>query len=240
MAENERDPDISRRYRDLGREEPPRHLDDAILAASRRDVRRKPWLYPVAAAAAAGVLAVAVSLHVERQPPEEVASYEPSVAAKPEEPAKPAAEEPAKPAPEVLARPAPPPAASRGERRAEKAPAPVFVPDPKPSAEKPSADAAGPGVLADRRDDTRDLAKQSGAGSATAEQAPAARARAAEPQRPLAALQLDEAPLPWLERIAKLRQEGKHEDADRALAEFRKRYPDFKIPEAMLGRVERK
>jgi hypothetical protein len=61
-----------------------------------------------------------------------------------------------------------------------------------------------------------------------------------ESERPLAALGLDEAPLPWLERIAKLREEGKHEEADRALAEFRKRYPDFRISEAMLEKVERK
>ena len=107
--------------------------------------------------------------------------------------------------------------------------------------------------MADRRNDTGDLAKQSGAGSATAEQpesraarpqsapAPAAASpRMREAERPLAALGLDEAPLPWLERIARLREEGKHEDADRALAEFRKRYPDFRISEEMLRRVEKK
>ena len=40
-----------------------------------------------------------------------------------------------------------------------------------------------------------------------------------------------------LERIAKLRETGKHADADRALEAFRKRYPDFRIPEAMWERV---
>ena len=43
-----------------------------------------------------------------------------------------------------------------------------------------------------------------------------------------------------LERIAVLRAQGRHEEADRALAEFRKRYPDFRIPEATLQRVERR
>ena len=43
-----------------------------------------------------------------------------------------------------------------------------------------------------------------------------------------------------LERIAELRKQGKHDEADKALAEFRKRYPDFKIPAAMLERVERR
>ena len=220
MAEHEKDAQLSQRYRDLGREEPPRHIDDAILAASRREVRRKPWLYPVAAAAALGVLAVAVSLHVEREQPEEIVTM------------KEAAPAPA-PAPAPAA-PEPP----RAVQRAEKAPAPVFVPDPKP----------------ERRDDTRDLAKQSGAGSAAAEQMPESRAarpqsapapvaaspRMREAERPLAALGLDEAPLPWLERIARLREEGKHDEADRALAEFRKRYPDFRIPDPMREKVERK
>ena len=36
------DPKISERYRELPREEPPRALDDAILAASRRAVQARP------------------------------------------------------------------------------------------------------------------------------------------------------------------------------------------------------
>jgi len=43
-----------------------------------------------------------------------------------------------------------------------------------------------------------------------------------------------------LERIAELRKQGLHDEADRALAEFRKRYPDFKLTEAMRERVERR
>ena len=40
-----------------------------------------------------------------------------------------------------------------------------------------------------------------------------------------------------LERIAKLRETGQQAEADRALEAFRKRYPDFRIPEAMWERV---
>src|SRR5687768_2770214 len=76
----------SQRYRELGREEPPRALDDAILAASRRAIEgdkgqtrpaplvvpsgRRRWYFPLAAAAII-VLAVAVTMHVEREQPGE-------------------------------------------------------------------------------------------------------------------------------------------------------------------------
>ena len=43
-----------------------------------------------------------------------------------------------------------------------------------------------------------------------------------------------------LDRIALLRAQGQHDEADKALAEFRKRYPEYKIPEAMRERIERR
>jgi predicted TIM-barrel fold metal-dependent hydrolase len=55
-----------------------------------------------------------------------------------------------------------------------------------------------------------------------------------------AAASAPEAPAHWLERIARLRSEGRHEQADEALAEFRKRYPDFRISPEMLEKVEKK
>ena len=75
------DDKILRRYRELPREEPPRHLDDAILAAARRAVHTRPaplvvptgrqrWYFPLAAAAII-VLAVAVTMHMEREQPAE-------------------------------------------------------------------------------------------------------------------------------------------------------------------------
>src|SRR5215831_3405502 len=70
------DPKLSQRYRELPREEPPRALDEKILAASRRAVESRPaplvaptgrrrWYVPVAAAAVI-VLSVAVVVHMDR------------------------------------------------------------------------------------------------------------------------------------------------------------------------------
>jgi hypothetical protein len=41
-----------------------------------------------------------------------------------------------------------------------------------------------------------------------------------------------------LEAIAKLRREARHEEADKALAEFRRKRPDYRIPDAMWERVK--
>jgi len=46
-----------------------------------------------------------------------------------------------------------------------------------------------------------------------------------------------ETPQRWLERIAKLREAGRHKEADESLAQFRRRHPGYEIPEAMRARV---
>jgi len=43
-----------------------------------------------------------------------------------------------------------------------------------------------------------------------------------------------------LERIARLRAAGRDEEADKALEEFRRKHPDYRIPEAMRERLERR
>jgi hypothetical protein len=50
----------------------------------------------------------------------------------------------------------------------------------------------------------------------------------------LARILAEEPPEKVLERIAELRKAGMHEEADKALEAFRKRYPDYKIPESAL------
>jgi TolA-binding protein len=48
------------------------------------------------------------------------------------------------------------------------------------------------------------------------------------------------APEQWLQGIADLRRQGRHEEADKALAEFRRTYPDYRISEAILEKVEKR
>jgi hypothetical protein len=181
---DERDPKASRRYRELGGEEPPAALDDAILAASRRAVApRRRWYIPLAAAAVA-VLAVGVALQVRREPPDTEAVTAPAQVKEAPAEAKRRSDE-----------------SGRGLRDSR-------------LEEKPSAPAAAP--QAEEQNGTRQFA----------DQAPAR--------------VMQEGPEPWLGRIAQMRGEGRHEEADKALAEFRQRYPDYRIPPQMLEKIERK
>lgn len=229
MTEHDDERKISQRYRELPREEPPAHLDEAIRAHARRmgatrpaplvpPTGRRSWHYP-AAAAAVLVLAVAVTWQVERaqpDPAEVVAVSPPPPAAQPE----------TGPPPEVQARAegrsAGPKAESSAPLRRE-APArqrkdePRFVPD-----------AATRSEVEDRRAEAQGAPQ---AASPAAEDAPRALARQRSAET--------EAPEAWLERIARLRREGRHEEADKALAEFRKRFPAFKIPAGTLERIEK-
>jgi hypothetical protein len=50
---------------------------------------------------------------------------------------------------------------------------------------------------------------------------------------------LPEGPEQWLERIARLRSLARDEEAEKELARFRERYPDYRIPDAMAKRVEK-
>jgi len=221
------DPKVSRRYRELGAEEPPRELDDAILAAARRAAGARPgsagrafpqrWYAPLAAAAVL-VLAVAVTLHTQIEQPE-VAAPAPDVAkAKKEVIARPAEPSGFAPDPAPPAAPVPAPA--------PRAQAEIRVPHPSAGASGATAGGAA------ERDVRTDLAREHGRQPAAAEavarsaQVPAG-AVAATPEREL-------------ERIAGLRAQGRHDEADRALADFGKRYPEYRIPEQMRARVERR
>jgi len=232
------DPKISQRYRELPREEPPRHVDEAILAAARRatgarpaplvvPVGRRRWYFPLAAAAII-VLAVAVTVQVQKEPdPEAVV---PPIAA-----SKVPADEPAvQPAPR--AEPPTPPAKRE-----------VFTPDPKPApAQERSAGAAADSrELRAQRDaaqraDLEKAQKDAVGGVRESQQAKAALRARAEAVTGAAANFAAASPEQWLQGIADLRRQGRDDEADRQLAEFRKRYPDYRISGAILEKVEKK
>jgi hypothetical protein len=192
---DERDPKVSQRYRELGAEEPPRHADEAILAASRR---RWKWYYP-AAAAAVIVLAVAVTVHVERERPDPGSAV-------------------------LMQAPQPAREFGRGPRVTEESRADSAAREKREA--QPSAPAVAPAPAS----------KPSVAEPPRAARDEAAAARALEaPAEGMLGKQLAEVPPEKaIERIAALRKEGKHEEADKLLEAFRKRYPDYKLPESVL------
>jgi hypothetical protein len=93
----------------------------------------------------------------------------------------------------------------------------AFAPEPPASPAAPAAASPAPPAARLKREA---LAAQAPAGAAAAD-----------------AQAVDE-PTRELEAIARLRVEGRHEEADKALAEFRRKRPDYRIPDAMLERVK--
>jgi hypothetical protein len=231
MAEQER-PDfgherdeVSHLYQGLARDEPPARLDAAIRNEARRALAmhpaplvpptgRRTWYFPFAAAAVI-VLAVAVTWQMEREQGDPVGSAADAVRAPMEAERK---DEGRALEPKSQAR-------SRNE-----------APQPKVKAEVQAG--AKPPIPTP----TDSLAKQSqsaAAGVATAPAAPAAAPAGERAEARVQAFGAAEPPERWLERIAVLREQGRQEEADRQLAEFRKRYPDFRIAAEMLKRVEK-
>ena len=276
------DDKLLQRYRALSREEPPRALDDAILAASRRAVAAKPalsrrWAAPVSIAAVL-VLAFGVTLEIQREEPgiEYQAPKRPEPSAAPVESPKveaPASREDKAPAMEL--RRAAPPALRKATPSKGAAPAtqdaaiaakPVervpeaFAPSP-PARPVPAAPPApAPQMQAIPVPETASMDRMrdanvapgpasgspaaSGATAATAASrakvmsAPAAKAERSEAERtPSRAFPAPSEPERELERIAKLREEGRNDEADKALDEFRRKYLDFRIVEPMWSRV---
>ena len=55
----------------------------------------------------------------------------------------------------------------------------------------------------------------------------------------IASASATQSPEQWLQGIADLRRQARHDEADKALAEFRKRYPDYRISKEMRKAIER-
>jgi hypothetical protein len=250
MTETDRDEKLARAYRALGAQEPPRALDDAILAAARRRPAR--WRVPLSVAAVV-VLAVGVTLRMlPHEPGAESVALAPQVMETPR-PASPPAEPGAATAPGAAdvaraperraARNEPGATASAGTSKKDQALAEVAGARARGETQAARQAGAPPAAAAEaaRRD-----AAMAGAKEQAAERAPAAPAPAAAPAadapaadaaapRALGAAKLAEPATPeaWLERIAELKKQGREREAEESLAEFKKRYPGYKIPEAL-------
>jgi hypothetical protein len=254
---------VSRKYRELGAEEPPRALDDAILAAATRSARSmrgsarpwsQRWLVPLSLAAVV-MLSVTITLQMQREQPGIETPLPQAAAPRADKPAaessSPVAEAQLKLKPEARLRSAPREAARQAAPSVAAAPPVAPASEPKPFAASQAA-----ATTAARSDDSRgaassvtgELARQieertsrDAEAAARAPQVGPIQALAKRAEAP-ANVQAQKADTPEreLERIAELRGQGRHDEADRALVDFRKRYPDFRIPENMRERVERR
>ena len=267
---SESDGKVSAAYRSLAREEPSASLDAAILSASRSALARpsasRRWAAPVSIAAVL-VLAFGVTLRMQQEKPGVespdmdatrpaqraiVPAAPPAAAEKFEDKA---VTEPSLPMKQS--------AAPREEARAKKRVAPAAKPD-KVEADRALRDEVR---SESERKDLKErtaastLAKEANVATpevaAAAAPAPQPKLQAAAPpaparlkreamasQAPAGAAAADaqaiDEPTRELEAIAKLRVEGRHEEADKALGEFRRKRPDYRIPDAMWERVKPK
>ena len=250
-----RDPALGEFLRRHGPDGPSATLDQAILAAAQAVLIPPPvkrwswqrWRTPLATAATL-TLALALGLTIDRQPSLTVETATP---AKPAEPDASPATSVRTEAPKAVIAPPSAEAPSRREAKVAGAngrPAPSLV--PSVSAEPPALQAKRSAPVPVSPPAARDVAKAHDKESIKAiEIAPASRAeneaRAASKRLAPAAVPLAEqapaadatagqlvpAPEVWLNEIRRLRQEGHPEEAARQLAEFRRRYPDYPLPE---------
>lgn len=235
-------------YRKLPHAEPDAQLDAAVHAMAQRAVAgkapvpiatRRLWLPAFAAASvvivAAGVVMRLGPQHSQRPVPAEstVPVTAPAPAAE-SPPPMPATRESA-PAPmAALPRPAPPaPAAKTLPRRVDKAENTSVRPAPQafPSA-TPTMRVAAPASSAMQA--KPEVSVPAAAGSMRAKQADAESAGA--PAASLAAPVEEDRnatlyPEHWLANIRQMLRENRREEALRSLEKFRKRYPDYRLPD---------
>jgi hypothetical protein len=106
--------------------------------------------------------------------------------------------------------------------------APAYAPAPSPPASTAGAVAA-----------PAEAAAQSAVQQSRARMAPRLKAEAADAIQPVQRATISQAGIEReLERIAKLREEGRDADADKALEQFRRDHPDYRIADAMWQRVK--
>lgn len=235
---------LSGHYRAGSTEEPPEHLDAAIMAAARREVVRsrfaRNWHLPASIAA---VLVIGVSLALmtseieDPLPPPDILAGVVADEARQAAPALARKQE-------SQARPAPRPGIERESRlsRERSARSDREVDTGQNSAAEPADSAAAvPSVAAPA---AAPALKQfeTAAPSESVAQHKGALADSAQPKRATAAMRKEaapssatpaDAPEEWLKRIGDLLRNGNAAQAREQLAEFRKRYPDYRLPETL-------
>jgi hypothetical protein len=247
----DRDDAPARRYREASAaldERPSAATRAAILAAAARQVEARPQAadaprlvrrrWPLAAAAAVLLSTLAVMM-ADRTGQEMPASTAPAERA----------QESVAVAPATAGAPTPPP------ESAVPMPAPPIAAAPAPIAQRSTSSDTRDGrsssaaVPAERVDAQRSDAASPAVSARSAERAPEAPSAEARQElstaapAPRGAAHLDaardfegSAPM-WLERIVKLRREGREAEADAELKRFRERYPDVHVPPAALPGV---
>ena len=258
------DAGLSRLYQASASNEPPAALDAAILKAARAAVTQKPLPMPQpwwkrlrapVTVAATVMLAVMLTLTVDRNPPQVGQEFTQQSTPQP------AREAAQKAMPSPLPAPASAVPADAGASRADRAgvareavpAAPAVIVDRAEKKAKatdfvPAAPqmAAPPAAMESRGEATTaatgKLENAEGRGGALPERARSADAAspapAMAPAGAAAAMRESTAkrvaPRPeivWLDEIRSLRRQGREEEAARRLAEFRTAYPDYPLPE---------
>ncbi|HZF24482.1 MAG TPA: hypothetical protein VE030_13570 [Burkholderiales bacterium] len=236
--------DLSGRYRAGSTEEPRAHLDAAIFAAARREVARsrftRNWHLPASIAA---VLVIGVSLALmtseieDPLPPVDKSAGVAADKAKQAAPALAMKQEP-------QARPAPRPGIERESRPSrERSEGTDREADTRQNlaAERADSVAAAPSVAASTSAPASPPLEAAATVEPVAEQK-IALADPAREKRATGALRKEATPSPaapadapgeWLKRIGDLLRNGKTAQAREQLAEFRKHYPDYRLPETL-------
>ena len=249
---SEIDPKLSHLYRETATEEPPAALDAAILAAARKHAARPErrarsswlsWMAP-ASAIATLVLGVSIAFLVQREQPapardlsiHPIALSAPSAGATQAAKAKTA--DRAAPAPAVKTEvPASAPAAPAPAAAAPAAPvlSPAAQAFPAENRAKASASDTKQESNVERDSALGRTGAPAPAAPVAAPPAPvAAPAAAAGRLAPLRQPAAQRSPEAWLEQISRLKREGRDKEAAEQLAEFRKAYPAYSVPEALL------
>jgi hypothetical protein len=220
-----RDEELARIYRDAEAPQPPQRVDDNIIAASRRVAGAKPrsargarrWSAPVALAVTVVAASTLTLMEFYRQSDPDTSASATSSADRPSKPRsarqKAAAPAPATPAPQAR-RDAEEPRPDEGTASNER----LATGQPGLAADVPRAPAAALSADANTLRESASTLQRAAAVGPTAGRVAASEAR-------------DRTPEKWLEDIRKLRTQARTAEAERELGEFRKRYPDYRLPE---------